>query len=175
MTDRSDLRNGNEQYPNIAKECCLRKDGDQAALQGRPAQTPGELVKLQHHFFLFLTLNFCLRGLFPLIKVWLQPRDDSRCVHAGEVNLHRCPVSVARFSPDPAPIRLAGYPHKRSEKIIMRTVTYNDQDFDFETAFQSMDKELTSAIQGTVATDQEFFDSYLTAHAVKYGERFTVS
>ena len=38
----------------------------------------------------------------------------------------------------------------------MSTVTYNDQDFDFRMAFQSTDKELTSAIQGTVETDQKF-------------------
>jgi hypothetical protein len=56
----------------------------------------------------------------------------------------------------------------------MSTISYNDQDFDFETVFQSMDKELTSAIQGTVETDQEFFDTYLAAHAQKHGELFTV-
>ena len=56
----------------------------------------------------------------------------------------------------------------------MSIVTYNDPDFDFDTVFESMDKELTGAIQGTVDTDQKFFDIYLAAHAQKHGERFTV-
>jgi hypothetical protein len=56
----------------------------------------------------------------------------------------------------------------------MSKITYNDQDFDFDTVRRSMDKDLTDAIEGTVETDQEFFDTYLAAHEAKHGERFTV-
>ena len=56
----------------------------------------------------------------------------------------------------------------------MSIVTYDDRNFDFDTVFQSTDKELTSPIQGTVDTDRKFFDIYLAAHAQKHGERFTV-
>jgi hypothetical protein len=105
----------------------------------------------------------------------MQGRYHRRCVHADQVNLHLNSVRLAR-SPPPigSPSDSPGNPHKQSEKIIMSTVTYNDQDFDFETVFHSMDKDLTTAIQGTVETDQEFFDTYLAAHAEKHGERFIV-
>ena len=55
----------------------------------------------------------------------------------------------------------------------MCTVTYDDQGFDFEALFHSMDKDLTSAIQGMVQRIQEIFDTYRIAHAEKYGEGFT--
>ena len=57
----------------------------------------------------------------------------------------------------------------------MSIVTYNDQDFDFEKIFHFMDKDLINTIPRTGKTDQEFLDSYLTAHEEKHGERFTVS
>ncbi|MEO8802594.1 MAG: hypothetical protein ABI304_08320 [Rudaea sp.] len=56
----------------------------------------------------------------------------------------------------------------------MSTVTYNDQDVDFEEVLHFMDKDLSNAIRDTLMTDQEFFDSYLTAHEEKHGERFVV-
>lgn len=55
----------------------------------------------------------------------------------------------------------------------MCTVTDEDQGFDFEALFGSMDKDLTSAIQAMVQRDQEVFDTYRIAHAEKYGEGFT--
>ena len=55
----------------------------------------------------------------------------------------------------------------------MCTVTYDDQDFDFEGLFHSLDKYLTSMIQGMVERIQEPFDTYRIAHAEKYDEGFT--
>lgn len=55
----------------------------------------------------------------------------------------------------------------------MCTVTCDDQGFDFEAIFRSMDKDLASAIQGMVQRDQEIFDTYRIAHAEQYGEGFT--
>ena len=56
----------------------------------------------------------------------------------------------------------------------MSIVTYNDQDFAFDTVNQSVDKELTGAILRTVDTDQNFFDIYLAAHAQRHRKRFAV-
>ena len=39
----------------------------------------------------------------------------------------------------------------------MSIAAYNDQTFDFDSVYQSMDEELTGAIQGMVDADQTFF------------------
>lgn|GEM_PF-3420449 len=56
----------------------------------------------------------------------------------------------------------------------MSTVTYDDQTFDIDEVRDRMDPDLIAQIEGTVDTDQDFFESYLIAHNEKYGKRFTV-
>lgn len=57
----------------------------------------------------------------------------------------------------------------------MKKIVYEDQEFDMAALRQQMDRDLADRIEGTVETDQEFFDTYLIAHQERYGERFTVS
>ncbi len=56
----------------------------------------------------------------------------------------------------------------------MKTIVYEDQEFDMEKVRREMDDEIAGRIEGTVESDQEFFDTYLIAHQEKYGKRFVV-
>ncbi len=56
----------------------------------------------------------------------------------------------------------------------MKTIVYEDQEFDMEKVRREMDDEIAGRIEGTVESDQEFFDTYLIAHQEKYGQRFVV-
>ena len=58
----------------------------------------------------------------------------------------------------------------------MSMVTYNDESFDFNEIKDRMDGDLSSELQAnTYASEQDFFDAYVAAHAEKFGQRFVVS
>lgn len=57
----------------------------------------------------------------------------------------------------------------------MSTIIIDGKRVDLDAARILMDDELSDAIHGTVATDQEFADAYLDAHLAKYGVEFVVA
>jgi hypothetical protein len=84
------------------------------------------------------------------------------------------PVSpfIPARAPEPdrstQPNRDATAGERRMGKII-----YDDKDYELESLRERMDKDLVGKIDSSFS-DQEFFDTYLTAHNEKYGERFVV-
>jgi len=55
----------------------------------------------------------------------------------------------------------------------MGKIIYDDKNYELESLRERMDKDLVGKIDSSFS-DQEFFDTYLTAHNEKYGERFVV-
>jgi hypothetical protein len=55
-----------------------------------------------------------------------------------------------------------------------KLVTFGKHVVDIDVARHLMDDEICEQIHGTVETEQEFMDAYVTAHYNKYGKDFTV-
>ncbi|WP_426702779.1 hypothetical protein ACPPVV_07205 [Rhodanobacter sp. Col0626] len=62
----------------------------------------------------------------------------------------------------------------QDEEMTSSRIIYGDQQFDFSALRSRMDPELAENIEGSVDTDQDFFNAYLLAHNEKYGQRFVV-
>jgi hypothetical protein len=55
----------------------------------------------------------------------------------------------------------------------MTTITNaHGRQFDFDSAMALMDDEIVKAIEGTLPTEQDFFEAYCVRHEEKYGEEF---
>lgn len=54
-------------------------------------------------------------------------------------------------------------------------IEYLGETYAMDAARNLMDDELCAKIHGTVDTDQEFFDAYVTAHAEKFGATFVIN
>jgi hypothetical protein len=57
------------------------------------------------------------------------------------------------------------------------TITYNGKEFDADAAASLMDDELREELHSSKdwASEQEFFDAYVAAHAAKFGEDFVIN
>ncbi len=77
------------------------------------------------------------------------------------------PVSpfIPAKMPDPEPAV--------AESAAAHSVSYDGETYDMSQIRGLMDPELAAAIDSR-QPDQDFFNAYLSAHAGKYGERFTV-
>lgn len=54
-------------------------------------------------------------------------------------------------------------------------IVYNGQEFDVDAARNLMDDDICEQIHNTVESEQEFFDTYIEAHADKFGEDFVIN
>jgi hypothetical protein len=59
----------------------------------------------------------------------------------------------------------------------MKTVTVNEQEFDFDAVVNLMDDDIREQLHADMAPceDQDFVDAYTIAHQEKFGEEFVVN
>lgn len=58
----------------------------------------------------------------------------------------------------------------------MNKIQYNNHEYDFDAAVNLMDDDIREALHSRRewASDQDFFDAYVAAHAEKFGEDFAL-
>lgn len=73
-----------------------------------------------------------------------------------------------------SPFVPAKMPEVDTAKAGDRTIMHEGRSYDFQEIRRQMDADLANGIEAETDDDQDFFNTYLIAHAEKYGEKFSV-